>query len=78
MMQKKKLMIGITKQKSDNEAGCSEKKLASKLIDTPVRGTELPISLLGVLSKIKIAEKRKRIFARQKKTLAHYAIEAMI
>ena len=64
---------------SDNEPESFEAKIGSKQsVQTPVRGIELPISLLGVLSKIKIAEKRKRIFARQKKTLAHYAIEAMI
>tara|TARA_Y100000590_G_scaffold289447_1_gene325829 strand:+ start:515 stop:733 length:219 start_codon:yes stop_codon:yes gene_type:complete len=64
---------------SDNEPESFEAKIGStQSIQTPVRGTELPISLLGVLSKIKIAQKRKKMFARQQEILAQCAIEAML
>ena len=64
---------------SGNEAECSEAKMAStQSVQTPVRGNELPISLLGVLSKIKIAEKRKRMLARQQEILAQCVMEGML
>ena len=64
---------------SDNEPESFEAKIGStQSIQTSVRGTELPISLLGVLSKIKIAEKRKRIFARQQEILAQCVMEGML
>ena len=64
---------------SNNEPESFEAKIGStQSIQTPVRGTELPISLLGVLSKIKIAEKRKRIFARQQEILAQCVMEGML
>ena len=64
---------------SDNEPESFEAKIGSKQsVQTPVRGIELPISLLGVLSKIKIAQKREKIFARQQEILAQYAMEAML
>ena len=64
---------------SNNEPESFEAKIGStQSIQTSVRGTELPISLLGVLSKIKIAQKRKKMLARQQEILAQCAMEAML
>ena len=67
---------------SDNEPESFEAKIGStQSIQTPVRGTELPISLLGVVSKQKIAnlrQKRRKMLARQQEILAHCAMEGML
>jgi len=67
---------------SDNEAECSGAKMAStQSIQTPVRGISIPISLLGLVSKQKIAnmrQKKRKMFARKQEILAQYAMEAML
>ena len=64
---------------SNIEPESFEAKIGSKQsVQTPVRGTELPISFLGVLSKTKISQKREKMFARQREILARYAMEAML
>ena len=67
---------------SDNEPESFEAKIGSKQsVQTPVRGIELPISLLGVVSKQKIAnlrQKRRKMFARQQEILAKCIMEGML
>ena len=67
---------------SNNEPESFEAKIGStQSIQTSLRGTELPISLLGVVSKQKIAnmrQKKRKMFARQQEILAHCAMEGML
>tara|TARA_Y100000590_G_C15719129_1_gene1012905 strand:+ start:1194 stop:1421 length:228 start_codon:yes stop_codon:yes gene_type:complete len=67
---------------SGYEAECSGAKMAStQSVQAPVRGISIPISLLGVVSKQKIAnlrQKRRKMLARQQEILAHCAMEGML
>jgi len=67
---------------SGNEAECSGAKMASiQSVQASVRGISIPISLLGVVSKQKIAnmrQKKRKMFARQQEILAHCAMEGML
>ena len=67
---------------SDNEAECSGAKMAStQSIQTPVRGISIPISLLGLVSKQKIAnmrQKKRKMFARKQEILAQCVMEGML